>query len=436
MHQNEPAVRRVAVRGEGVTVDVTVPAVVAVAEWLPSLVELTGIPQPVGGYRLTRAAGAELDLSMPLSQQRVHDGALLLLSRCPVPEPVIRTHDPAEAVCAQHRPWSASATRSGAAVAAGALAGAGALLTVRTAGTAGAATAAAAAAAVSGTALAAATVLPRFGRAPLTTLACGLVSCGYAAVGGYLAVPEGPGPGNVLLAAMAGTAVAASARTLTGCGAVVFPAVSWLGLLVAAAALAGLITGATPRVLGAIAAVVGVAVIAAAARVATTVSGLAATDTGARQRVAASRAGAQLTALVTGAAVAGSLGAAAVAADSPCWLTAGFTALFGVLMVLRARDQSDPARTAVLLGCGVATLVVAFTAAALLAADPVWACLGSAVLVGAAMIAGADLSAGAHWPGIRRCADLVDYLAAAALVPLAVWLTGCYPMVADLVAAR
>ncbi|OBJ74001.1 type VII secretion integral membrane protein EccD [Mycobacterium sp. 1274756.6] len=439
MREDDSGVCRVAVHAGGATVDVTLPTGVTVTELLPALTDLLGAePQP-GGYHLTRLAGAALDGAMTLAQQRIRDGAMLVLSSAPLPDPVFSRDDPVVALSARHRRWPYSASRCGGALAAGCLAAAGALSALHAAVTAGPPAGgrpALAAAAVSVTALGAAVLLHRRDR--LAVITCGLTASGYAALAGFLAVPDGPGPGNVLLAAMAGAAVAAAARTLTGCGAITFTAVSWLGVLIAAVALAGLLIGAAPRALGAAAAVAALAVTGAAGRLALAVCGLTSADpaVGATPAGAARRAGGVLTALTAGAAVAGSLGAITVAAGPPWWPGVGFAALFAVLTLLRARDQGDPARTAVLLACGAGTAIAAALVAGRLIGDPGWICGASAVPVAAALAAGFGGPTWARAPGIRRTADLAEYLAAAALVPLAVWVTGCYRVLTELVSIR
>ncbi|WP_211207531.1 EsaB/YukD family protein, partial [Mycobacterium avium] len=92
---------RVSVHWETQTVDVSLPAEIAVAELIPSLVDMLGAGDGgAGRYRLSAPGAAALDPSTTLAHNHIGDGAILVLSRIDVPLPAPRYRDIADTVSA------------------------------------------------------------------------------------------------------------------------------------------------------------------------------------------------------------------------------------------------------------------------------------------------------------------------------------------------
>ncbi|PBJ49868.1 type VII secretion integral membrane protein EccD, partial [Mycobacterium avium subsp. hominissuis] len=92
---------RVSVHWETQAVDVSLPAEIAVAELIPSLVDMLGAGDGgAGRYRLSAPGAAALDPSTTLAHNHIGDGAILVLSRIDVPLPAPRYRDIADTVSA------------------------------------------------------------------------------------------------------------------------------------------------------------------------------------------------------------------------------------------------------------------------------------------------------------------------------------------------
>lgn len=436
MAEPDPGLRRVAVSTDTATVDLMLPARIPLAELLPAIAETVGADcadpsTPDGlGYQLAHPAGIGLDASMTLAQHHIRDGTLLVLIRCTAEVAPPSVDDPSDALCAMSRPWPARGARLTAAIAAGYLAGVGALAMVWSAFAAHPAGSAALwAAAIGGGALAGSVIAYRLRQDQVAGWTLGLLATGFAGVAGFLAVPDGPGPPHVLLAATAAAAVAAITGQLSGGRAVPFTAVVCTATLTAAIALAGTFTGAAPRVLGCMEATAALGLLGVTARLAITMTGLSDPEIAGGDHLyrRSRRAADWLTGLVAGSAAAAVLGAVTVAVATPRRADAGFVGLLGAALLLRARGQSDPARSIVLLASGILTVGVALGAAARIAPDRIpWVCTIATGLAAVALWLGAIAPTLRPSPTLRRCADLAEYLVLATVVPMAVWLCGFY----------
>jgi type VII secretion integral membrane protein EccD len=104
-----------------------------------------------------------------------------------------------------------------------------------------------------------------------------------------------------------------------------------------------------------------------------------------------------------------------------------FAAVIGSVLLLRARSHHGPARSVPLIVGGTATLSATCVVAA--TSYPLHTPL---IAAAAAMLASAALGLGLITPAMtispvgRRSAELLEYLALAAVVPLAGWVCGLY----------
>jgi hypothetical protein len=366
-------------------VDLALPAGVPIGALIPSVVDILAsrgggqrAAEIAASYRLSPPGAAALDSSKTLAQHAIRDGALLLLTRATAELPVPRFDDPAEqmsaTVRAKARPWTPRATR-------------------------------------------------------LTSV---LVAVGLAAMAGFVAVPGGPGAPNALLAATAAAAVSVLAIHLTGCGGPIMTAVCCLAVLAAVAALAVVLTGVSPHVIGALAAAASIGLLQGAGRISIALAGLS-------QRPGPPSAGQDdrtilahdlLTGLVAAFSAAAALGVGGAAVGVHTGGAARFggialAAVTGAALLLRAGSHTDRSQIAALVVGGIAALSVSLaTAAGTLPQHPLWLGATAAALAGATVYLG--FAAPVLSPVTRRGIELLEYLALAAVVPLACWICGCY----------
>lgn len=389
----DSGLRRVAVYADTGHVDLALPATVPVALLVAAIVDLASGrdgTQPASGpagplppcpYRLAQPGRPPLDGSKTLGQQKICDGAVLVLTRADDVAPEPRFDDPAEQVAASARatahPWRPAARR----------------------------------------------------------LTAALAASGLAGVAGFVAVPGGPGAPNVLLAMAAAGTVAAMAVPSSGCGGTTRAMLCCLAGLVILAAVAGTAcaaTGVSVQALGAVAAAGGLGLIRVAGRIAML-------GAGSSQRPTASHAVAAhdlLCGMIAGATAAVVLGAAGVAAGEPVTGVPGpvgvaFVVAAGAALLLRARSHTDGAQIATLLAGGAAAMGIAVLSAALdEAPHRPWPAVVAVAASGIAVVLG--FTAPIRSPLARRGAEVLESMALGALVPLACWLCGLYGAVRGL----
>jgi type VII secretion integral membrane protein EccD len=371
---------------------------------------------------------------MSLSQHDIRDGDLLLLSAAAVPKP--RPRDPsligALAVAIPDNPHPTLRPVGGlGAVAVGAL-------TLLWAGVAAdgvgrIATAAALTVAATGAAITARRMHP----GPDSTAALDICAVLQAAVLGFLVVPGGPAPANVLLAAVASASVGAVLLRVSDCRTVILTAV------VATTATVGVVTGVaviwplTTAAVGAVVATAALGGLTAAPRLSITLAGLTPPlpgdddepDGDIARRVV--RGHGNLTGLVTGFSSAAALGTMLVAVGARHPVTppaaVAFTGAVGVALALRARSHASGL-------CRIALSVAGFLATTatfvlVVAWSPVSANWAAGIAVGAglaALMPGTPTMATGH--RAPRILDAVEYLALASVVPLACWLAGLFDL--------
>jgi hypothetical protein len=142
-----------------------------------------------------------------------------------------------------------------------------------------------------------------------------------------------------------------------------------------------------------------------------------------------------LTGLVIGSTGAATLGALVDMASSvrggcPWPIAATFVTVVGLVLVLRARTHIDPRRRTVLAVGGLMTSAAAVALIVISAPrQAYWVCMLAAA-VGVGMLG--DLNRRPVNPLARRAVDVLEYIALAALVPLASWVAGLYSVVRGL----
>jgi type VII secretion integral membrane protein EccD len=423
-------------------VDLALPRNADVGLLVPSIVDIVHrdtAPAEVRRWRLSRIGGSPLDESMTLNENNVRDGDLLLLTAVEASAPQWVTHDPCHSVAnvdgrsqtptlrilavvawlcaagigAASLAWSGMATRAPGHIVAGALV---------------------AAAAAFGA------VVVRGTQDPLPCVALGVIAVVYSAVIGFLSVPAGPSAANGLLAAAASFAIAVLLLRLTRCGTICLTAVASCAAAVAATAAVCVVWTMPAEAAGAALAILSLAVLGVAARMSIAAAGLtpafptvddphAPADVGETQVALAHQ---TLTGLVAGSTASAALGSVLVTCselnDGGSRLSASlFTAVVGLVLLLRARTHSDMPRR-IALGAGAMISMAAGLAVTVISTPEQahWMALLSACAGAGALgwLLGLTVS-----PVVRRAIELLEYLALAAVLPLACWVAGLYALV-------
>jgi type VII secretion integral membrane protein EccD len=349
----------------------------------------------------------------------------------------------AEAVAAtlhaDARPSTGRATRLTGAVAAGFFAGIGGLVLVRNTLSAntthhvGATAGVAATAGFAGViALLFAVIAHRVDRDPTAGLTLSMVATAFAALAGFMAIPGASGAPNVLLAAMAAAVMSVLAIRITGCDVVALTAVSCFAIVMAGAAFASVVTAAPPRTIGSISVLVSLAFLGIAGRVSIVLAGLSPHLSGEACLVTkAIRADAWLTSLVAAFSSSAAVGAivtaaAARSAGAPRSGCIAFAAFTGALLLLRVRSAGAKT-TLVFVISGIITVGATFAVCGAVApgCGP-WIAVVTAMLTGAAVYLGFVAPVMSPSPVLRRCVELTEYLALAAMAPLTCWICGFY----------
>lgn len=438
-------------------VDLALPAGVPVAVLIPPIADILNVRNPDGRaahYQLARPGATALDTSTTLAQNRIDDGTVLVLSRTRAPALAPRYFDVADAVSvtldspqppARHR----QAARFTGVLAAVCLAGVGGLAMARNTFSAnairddvGAGAAVFAAAAV--LALGLAVVVHRCYRDPIAGPALGMLATTFAAIAGFVAVPGPPSISNVLLAAAAAAAASVTAVRTAGRRAVTLTAVSCVALVIAGAALAGVISGAPLDIVGSVSALVCLGLLGIAARTSIVLTGLtprlpaasdgndiAPSETSVSAR--AIRADSWLTGLHAGLTLSATVGAVVtVVAGAPRLSCEVFGAITSGLLLLRSR--TDHGRR--MLVCAIGGIIIAATTFGVVATrTPIpapWAATATVLLVAAAVYLGFVAPARALPPILGRSVELLEWLALAAMVPLICQISGLYGAVRGL----
>ena len=413
---------------DGRTVDVTVCARTPVGALLPAVIDVLGYraaPDMVHGWRLDRAVGAPLDESLSLTDNDVHDGALLVLTPTHAPRLGPVGGGSARTVAAEGRPGAESAGRLRESACAWAV-----LVAATALGWTGAATGGVGHVIVA--ALSACVVC--WVAAVTRSTAVAWAGCTLCATTGFLAVPSGPGAANVFLAATAVFAAALVMTRLVARASVALTATASCAALVAVTMSVAVFTALPVATVGAVLATAGLAVLSCAPRLSTLAARLGPRcDTESPDVVAArARSGhVTLTGVVVGCAVGGAAGTILVAlgclrAETPQLACVAFGFVTGLVLLLRARTYVDDSRRVALIAGGLVCTTAAFVICC--AAAPEWTAWATLGLTGVGLVM---LRRVEPMPFASRSADILDYAALAAVVPLACWVTGIYGLARD-----
>jgi type VII secretion integral membrane protein EccD len=426
------------------TVDLSLPRETPVGLLLPSIVDLVhqgGLAVDEGRqWHLSRVGHERLDAAATLRDNAIHDGELLLLTTAVSPAPQWVQGDPwntvidtADIGCAPTRNTAAAACLCTAVLGATALVWSGvashAVGHVMTGSAIGVGTAVGA-------------VPPRHAPPdPMLSVTLSITAVVFAAAAGFLAVPAGPSTANSLLAAAAACSMSTLMLRVNRCGAICLTALATSTSLTGAAFACGVAWTLPISTTGATLSALSLGILGMAARLSIAAAGLApamsdsdhhadadpASET--PRAVAAHR---TLTGLVIGSASAAALGAGLVASadlhDAGTWPKgAAFAAVVGLVMVLRARTHIGACRRMALVIGGAAAIAAGVALIVVLAPRQAnWVCL-VATAVGLSMLGrvfGATIN-----PLARRAVDVLEYVAIAAVVPLACWVGGLYGLI-------
>jgi type VII secretion integral membrane protein EccD len=442
--------------GTSTAADLTLPTTPELGEILSAIVDLVGVGHETADgslperLRLARVDGSTLDESVSLFENGIRDGDVLLLAAEPIPRPEQHSEDPGRHAV----DMSASADRGTAwAHTMGSVAclwstGIGAT-TLAWPGPSAPGTRAVVAAILAVAATVAAILINHLGAQPLPTLTLGMTAAVFGAIAGFLAVPGGPGPPNYFLAAAICSTVGAVLMHVTSCGTALFTAIAAFSVLVAVAAAVAAVWPTPTAAVGAALAAASLAMINAAARLSIVLTGLSprmpsSVDATADEiplpasvgALRAARGHQTLTGLLAGFSLSAALGVALVAADQRnhvTWSGIAFTGAVSVALVLRAVQQRGSVRSTTILAAGFVSTTAGFTLLALSAPRQApWLGL-VAMIVGASTLCLTLADVGERLsPFVRRGIEVVDYLALAAVVPLACWVGGLFGFVRGL----
>jgi type VII secretion integral membrane protein EccD len=444
--------RRLTVHADSVRADLVLPASAPLESLVPAIVDIIAgnrgyQAEPVAiRHRLSLPGNTALDPSKTLAEIGIRDGAALILTSPSTELPVPRLDDAAEAVsqslAGTERRWTPFASRLVAVLAAGWLTVVCTPMLIRTGidleeirgeGVAIAAT-------TGLVSLLAAGAAYRVFREKSAGLLLGLVACWFAMVAGALIVPGGLGAPNALFAAAASAAAAAVMRAI-GCHTVVFTTLTCFAATGATVALVGAATTIPLHVLGAASAAISLILIEISAPISIRLASLSPQPSPDSDepmlnpdcvKIRAIDARTWLTSLVTAFAASTALGAigAAVGPHPPGSQRLpgiAFAALTGAVLLSRTRAHGNLAMSLPLIIFGTITVSVALVGAE--AAYPTQSAYIATVSIG---LAAAALRLGFVDPSTKlspvgqRGIELLEYLALAAVIPLACWMCGLY----------
>lgn len=432
-------------------VDLAVPDLMDVGDLMPWVVDLAGAQRTAqragfaDRWTLSRVGGAALDESTTLRGNDVRDGDILVLSVDPPPaapysadliQHVVDAAAPTDvdtrlpprlAMCTWW--WSAGF-------------GAIALSWPSRIGQDNRALTAVGVALV---ATIASIVASRIHMDTVSTVSSGITAVLFGGVGGFLVVPGGPAPANVFLAAAACFAASSVLLRLTGCGLGIYTTTMTFSLMVAIAAAAATMWTIPMATVGAVLAATSVAMQAVASTMAVSMAGLSprlpgsADDAVLPSEEAIERAvngHRVLTGLTAGLSSSAALGAVLVVADphgSGEWRRLVLVGVVTAALAFRACEQCGTARSASVLMAVLITATAAFTKCVTAAPQQVPLICLVAVVVGASGVWLSHTDIGSRVsPLVRRGVEYCEYVALAAVVPMACWVGGLFGAVRGL----
>ncbi len=415
------------------TVDMALPRRAPVGDMLPSIIDLSRAEPRDSAvrWRLHRVGGSSLDESLSLLDNDIRDGELLWLSADNVPEPVFVDRD-AGGVVVRLRPAHGGVPRmlcvGGSVVGAG-IGGTAILWSTVWAGRG---VEVLTGAALTAAAIAAALVARRTIPDPLPCVTLGVVAAISAAVTGAIVVPDGPLEAHLLLASAAALATAVVCLRITGRGHIPLTAIATASLLCTATSAASVAWRLDGMAAGALLATLAMVAVSSAPRLAIKLTRIGPEPP---EESHAALAHDLLTGMLAGASTAAAIAAVfvgygAVAAREFSIPAAAFDGVVGAVLLLRTRTHIGTTRRSALGVCGFVVLAAGF--AILVAAMPRhahWLGALAAVLGAGALIPLLGIT-----PGLaaRRAAELTEYVALAAVIPLGCWIAGVFGLVRGL----
>jgi type VII secretion integral membrane protein EccD len=451
---NDGGLSRVTVIAPNRRMDLTIPADVPLADMLPTLLRyggdhLANEGAAKGGWRLTRLGGVSLDGSRTAGEQGILDGEQLFLEpfQNHAPPPVFDDLVDAVATATQDAAgrWGLSTTRrfSVAFTAAALVGGAVAVLFAGPPRS----TAAIVGLLAGAILLIAATLVSRAGGDGRAGALLGLVSLGYAGVGGLLLGGDVPltqlASPHALLAATAVIVYASVATIAVGSAKPLFLGASLAGGALAIGAFISMSFGVGPQAAAAVIGTVAFAVVPTIPRLAYRSAGLKVpsiptgpddvkNDTETVDGVDVLRRSARAQEFMTsmlgtvGVIVGGSAVVVGTHGGLPGVL---LCAVLSVCLMLRARPLSGRAQRLALLipgsiGVALAVLTAALIVTGLLRLTAVLG--GLVVLAVASMVYGFAIAGKKISPVWGRMLDILEIILIVAIVPLALWVCGMY----------
>lgn len=409
--------------GDPVAVDLALPSATPVGELLPAIVALVEAPTApdavVRGWRLDRITGGPLSESLSLRDNAIHDGDLLILAPEHAPPLGLMRLEPCREVAATR--LASPVTGAPLPGMAGILAAVLAAVVLAWSGVAGHSAANLIVAAIGACAAAAAAFTTGHPTVP------GVAAVALAAATGFLAVPSGPAAPNVFLAAAAAFAATLVVQRLSELPSPAWSATASLAVLVAL----GTVVAMPVAMVGAVLSTASLGLLTLAPRIAVLAAGLGPDHWTDEMAERAAVGHATLTGLAAGCATGAASGATLVAVAG---LRSGaapggavvFSALVGLVLLLRARTYVEPFRQILLATAGLVSGTSSLVAAVATYPDHV-AWVGG-VLIAIALVAGRRPQLGT---AASRLADRLEYAALAAVIPVALWVGGVYTLVGE-----
>lgn len=400
-------------------IDLELPADVDVGQLLPQIVDLVHrdtASMPGVDWLLSRPGEATIDESRSLNDNDVRDGDVLILTTT---EPLVAEWtycDPCHAMAADPAP----VPRMLPAISCVLLGGFGAAaLAWPAAGTA------ATGRIVVGTFLAlvsaaGAIAAQRLRADPRICVTLSLCAVIYAGALGFLIVRSGTTVSGLLLASAATFAAAILLLRMTDGGRTGLSAIATSSALVSATTAASIAWGLQLNAGGAALAALSLATLGLAPRLSMALSG---TTPEAAPNVR--RCHQILTGLVVGSSITAALGAAAVAVgDDSSLRGTAFTGIVGLVLLLRVRTHVDATRRSGLAAAAVLSAIAGFASAAAAVPAHVHVIAALAASIGAAALC--CIVRPTVSPIVLRTVEIIEYIALAAVIPMACWVAGIY----------
>lgn len=426
--------------GDGASVDLSLPAALTVGEVLPWIVDALDVGDGTSRrWQLTHLGGQILDESTTLAQNDIQDGDLLVLTT------VSEQPRPQRALVATLTPDSPDSGLPIALRLTGCLwACALGIVALMWAGLGSHGWGRIAATAVAAVVVTAVAVgAERIGLDSAAVAVLNVAAVAHAAVLGFLVVPAGPAPANVFLAAVAAASLGAMLIRVSGGETEVLIAVTTAAGLVAMVAGGAALWPVSTPATGAVLSALGLGVLPLTPRLSIALAGLTPpvpghsdtgeddldgndSDTEAKVR----RGHRNLVGLILGCSTAITLGIATLTLAGLGQVTVAevaFTAAVGLALLLRSRTYVSGLCRIGPAVAGFLSLTATFVLVVAWAPGHGWAAM-LAVAAGIALLWPVTVQN----PTAARIADVLEYGALAAVVPLACWLAGAFDLVRGL----